>query len=64
MLSDEDKEKYLRMKEDLIKDKEIRIKQNIINAEKEKKEEGFISALANLNMKVVGIMIYRVELGN
>ena len=39
MLSDEDKEKYLRMKEDLIKDKEIRIKQNIINAEKEKKEE-------------------------
>ena len=39
MLSDEDKEKYLRKKEDLIRDKEIKIKQNIINAEKEKKEE-------------------------
>ena len=39
MLSDEDKESYLRKKEDLIKDKEIKIKQNIIDAEKEKKEE-------------------------
>ena len=39
ILSDEDKEKYLRMKEDLIRDKEIQIKQNIIDAEKEKKEE-------------------------
>ena len=39
ILSDDDKEKYLRMKEDLIRDKEIRIKQNIIDAEKEKKEE-------------------------
>ena len=39
MLSDEDKEKYLRKKEDLIRDKEIKIKQNIIDAEKEKKEE-------------------------
>ena len=39
MLSDDDKEKYLRMKEDLIRDKEIKIKQNIIDAEKEKREE-------------------------
>ena len=39
MLSDEDKEQYLRKKEDLIRDKEIKIKQNIIDAEKEKKEE-------------------------
>ena len=39
MLSDEDKENYLRKKEDLIRDKEIQIKQNIINAEKEKREE-------------------------
>ena len=39
MLTDEDKEGYLRKKEDLIKDKEIKIKQNIIDAEKEKKEE-------------------------
>ena len=39
ILSDEDKESYLRKKEDLIRDKEIKIKQNIIDAEKEKKEE-------------------------
>ena len=39
ILSDDDKEKYLRMKEDLIRDKEIKIKQNIIDAEKEKKEQ-------------------------
>ena len=39
MLSDDDKENYLRKKEELIRDKEIQIKQNIINAEKEKKEE-------------------------
>ena len=39
LLSDEDKEKYLQKKEDLIRDKEIKIKQNIIDAEKEKKEE-------------------------
>ena len=39
ILSDEDKEQYLRKKEDLIRDKEIKIKQNIIDAEKEKKEE-------------------------
>ena len=39
ILSDDDKEKYLRMKEELIRDKEIKIKQNIIDAEKEKKEQ-------------------------
>ena len=39
ILSDDDKENYLRKKEDLIRDKEIQIKQNIINAEKEKREE-------------------------
>ena len=39
MLSDDDKENYLRKKEELIRDKEIQIKQNIINAEKEKREE-------------------------
>jgi len=39
ILSDDDKEKYLRQKEELIRDKEIRIKQNIIDAEKEKREE-------------------------
>ena len=39
LLSDEEKEKYLQKKEDLIRDKEIKIKQNIIDAEKEKKEE-------------------------
>ena len=39
MLSDEDKESYLRKKEDLIKDKEIKIKQNIIDEKKKKKEE-------------------------
>ena len=39
ILSDDDKDNYLRKKEDLIRDKEIQIKQNIINAEKEKREE-------------------------
>ncbi len=39
MLTDDDKENYLRKKEELIRDKEIQIKQNIINAEKEKREE-------------------------
>ncbi len=39
ILTDDDKENYLRKKEELIRDKEIQIKQNIINAEKEKKEE-------------------------
>ena len=38
-LTEEDKDNYLRKKEDLIRDKEIQIKQNILNAEKEKKEE-------------------------
>jgi hypothetical protein len=39
MLTDDDKENYLRKKEELIRDKEIQIKQNILNAEKEKREE-------------------------
>ena len=39
ILSDDDKEKYLRKKEELIRDKEIKIKQNIIDAEKEKREQ-------------------------
>ena len=39
MLSDDDKENYLRKKEELIRDKEIQIKENNINDEKEKREE-------------------------
>ena len=39
ILSDDDKEKYLRKKEELIRDKEIKIKQNIIDAEKEKRDQ-------------------------
>ena len=39
ILSDDDKEQYLRKKEELIRDKEIKIKQNIIDAEKEKRDQ-------------------------
>ena len=39
ILSENEKENYLRQKEDKIRDKEIKIKENILNAEKEKKEE-------------------------
>ena len=39
ILSDTEKENFLRQKEDKIRDKEIKIKENILNAEKEKREE-------------------------
>ena len=39
LLSESEKENYLRKKEDTIRDKELKIKENILNAEKEKREE-------------------------